>query len=90
MENIVSYMCNLHNIVFNQSIGSLCMKPTLKCHFNVPLCHLMPLHMVRPMLEVNVMLFKNEFVNAYHEGDIVCCVFVMNNARMVEEVTQAI
>lgn len=71
IEDIIRYMCNLHNINFNQLIGSLRMKPTSKCCFSVPLCHLLPLHVERSILDVNVQLQENEFVDGYYEGDMV-------------------
>jgi hypothetical protein len=33
------------------------------------LCPLIPLPIVRPILEIDVQLLENEFVNGYKEGD---------------------
>ena len=45
------------------------MKPFSKSRFLIPLCWLIPLHVVRPILEIDVQLLENEFVNGYREGD---------------------
>lgn len=47
------------------------MKPTSKCCFSVPLCHLLPLHVVRHVWDVDVQWQENELVDGYHEGDMV-------------------
>ena len=64
----MSHMKDLQNINFKFSIGGLCMKPFLNSIFLIPHCRLIPLHVVRPILEINVHLLKNEFVNGYREG----------------------
>ena len=45
------------------------MKLTKKSCLVAPLCCLLPLTLVRPILKVDVQLLQNEFANGYCEGD---------------------
>lgn len=65
----MSHMRDLQNTNFNSLIGGLRMKPFSKSRFSIPLCRLIPLPVVRPILEIDVQLLENEFVNGYREGD---------------------
>ena len=68
VEETMSHMRNLQNTNFNSLIGRLRMKPLSNSRFLIPLCRLIPLSIVRPILEIDVQLLKNEFVNGYREG----------------------
>ena len=69
VEGTISHMRALQNTNFNSLIGGLRMKPFSKSRFSIPLCRLIPLSVVRPILEIDVQLLENEFVNGYREGD---------------------
>jgi hypothetical protein len=45
------------------------MKPFSKSRVSIPLCQLISLPIVRPILAIDVQLLENEFVNGYKEGD---------------------
>lgn len=47
-NDIVTHICNIHNTNFNSLIGSLPLKPITNSCLCVFLCHLLPLHSVRP------------------------------------------
>ena len=65
----MSHMRGLQNTNFNSLIGGLRLKPFSKSRFSIPLCRLIPLPIVRPILEIIVLFLGNEFVNGYREGD---------------------
>jgi len=69
VEETMFHMQYLQNKNFNYLIGELRMKPFSKSRVSIPLCRLILLFIVRPILVINVQLLKNEFVNVYREGD---------------------
>jgi len=56
----------------------------------IPLCHLKPLPLVRPILEIDVIKLENKFVNGYSEGDRVLCGLVFDSEGKMEDVTSLI
>ena len=69
VNDIMICMRNVQRTNFNSLIGGLCMKPHSKSRLSPSFCRLIPLPLVRLVLEVDVQLLKNEFVNGYQEGD---------------------
>ena len=65
MDDKISHMQDDKNINFNSLTKELCMKHTSKSRMSTPLCRLAPLSLVRPNLQVEVLLLENEFVNGY-------------------------
>lgn len=68
VEETMSHMRNLQNTNFNYLIGGLRMKPLSNSRFLLPLCRLILLSVVRPILKIDVQLLKNKFVNGYRKG----------------------
>ena len=60
-------------------INKLQIKPTHKSCISIPLCHMIPLPLVRPINELDVQRLKNEFVIGYHNGHQVMYVSMFNN-----------
>lgn len=58
-----SHMRNIQNTNFNHWISNSCMKAVIKSHLNIPFCPLLPLPLVRPILEMDVQLVENKSVN---------------------------
>jgi hypothetical protein len=69
VEDTMSHMRYLQNTNFNYLIGGLRMKPFSKSRVSIPLCRLISLPIVRPILAIDVQLLENEFVNGYRKGD---------------------
>jgi len=63
------------------------MTPHAKSRFFVPLCRLVVLPLVRPILEGDVQLLENEFSNGYREGDRVLYVSIAKNDGSCLDVT---
>jgi hypothetical protein len=57
-------------------ISNLRIKPSGKSRISIPICRLVSLAVVRPVLEVDVQFLNNEFINGYREGDRVLYVSV--------------
>ena len=72
---------------FNSIINQLRMTPHAKSRFFVPLCRLVVLPLVRPILEGDVQLLENEFSNGYREGDRVLYVSIAKNDGSCLDVT---
>jgi len=64
---------------FNSVINSLRIRPLSKSRLSIPICRLEPLPLVRPILEFDVQLLENEFLNGYREGDRVLYVSIVND-----------
>lgn len=64
----LSLICGLLKIYIS-SLWDLRTKPYSKLRISIPLCHLFLLPLLRPILEVDVQLLENEFINGYREGD---------------------
>ena len=67
------------NTDFNLVIYALCIRPLGKPCISVPICHLVSLPLVRPILEVDVQLLENEFVNGYREDNKILYVSVVDD-----------
>ena len=63
------------------------MTPHAKSRFCVPLCRLVVLPLVRPILEGDVQLLETEFFNGYREGDRVLYVSFTKNDGSSLDVT---
>lgn len=68
-DDIVTYMWVTQNINFISLIGDRCTKPYSKSRIAILLCHLFLLSLVRLILNVDVQLLENKFVNGYREDD---------------------
>jgi hypothetical protein len=64
---------------FNSVINGLRIRPLSKSCLSISLCRLEPLPLVRPILEFDVQLLENEFLNGYREGDRVLYVSIFND-----------
>jgi hypothetical protein len=64
---------------FNSVINGLRIRPLSKSRLSIPICRLEPLPLVRPILEFDVQLLENEFLNGYREGDRVLYVSIVND-----------
>lgn len=65
-------------------------KPEEKATFRIPLCRMQALPIVRPIIEADVQMLEQEFVNGYRDGDRVLFVGLHNDKNEVVEVTQEI
>lgn len=54
---------------FVSIINDLRIKSVNKCCMNIPLCRMQPMPMVCPIMDVDVDLLYNEFINEYRGGD---------------------
>ena len=72
---------------FNSIINQLRAIPYEKSRFCVPLCRLVVLPLVRPILEGDVQLLETEFSNGYREGDRVLYVSIAKNDGSSLDVT---
>ena len=63
----------------NGVIQRLCIKPTSKSRFFIPLYRLRALLLVRPISEVEVQRLECEFVMGYRKGDRVMYISVFND-----------
>ena len=64
---------------FNSVINGLRIRRLSKFCLFVPICRLESLPLVRPILEFDVQLLENEFLNVYREGDRVLYVSIVND-----------
>ena len=71
----------------NVVINRLCIKLVEKSRLCVPLYHMIPLSLVRPINKVDVERFKNEFVINYLDGDRATYVSIFNNHGHMVDVT---
>ena len=83
VDDSLTYMHSIHNTSFNSLIGSLHIHSITMSRLCVPLCHLLPLPLplVRLILEVDVELLKNKYVNGYCADDQVLYVFIVDKKR---------
>ena len=72
---------------FNCIVNQLRMIPHIESRFFVPLCRLVVLLLVRPILEGDVQLLKNEFSSGYRECDRVLYVSIAKNNGFYLNVT---
>lgn len=64
------------------------MKGYLKSRLAILVCHLIILAIVRPLLEVNVQLLHNEFVNECWDGDEMLYVSMFDKDGNLAEIKQ--
>lgn len=65
------------------------MKSISKSRLSISLCKLIPLLLVRSILEVDVQLLKNEFVNGYREGNKVLYISLYDNNGVLKNIYNA-
>ena len=63
----------------NFVIHEVRMKPLSKSHFNIPICCMRALSLVRPINEIEVQRLEKKFVNGYREGDRAIYVSMYND-----------
>ena len=73
---------------FDSIINGLRIRHFSKSRLFISICCLKPLGLVRPILEFDVQLLENEFLNRYREGDCVLYVSIVNDRRENLCVTQ--
>ena len=71
------------------TITSLRFQPNSSSRFNIPLCRLMAMPMVRPTLASDLAKLEQEFVHGYREGASVFYVTTTNEDGKTHEVTEA-
>ena len=81
VEKIVDEMQKPHKTDFNSVINNLRIKPSGKSRISIPICRLVSLAVVRPVLEVDVQFLENEFINGYREGDRILYVSVYDKKK---------
>lgn len=59
-------------------MNGLCIKPICKSRLSIPLFCLVLVPWVWPILEIDMQILKNKYVNRYHEGNRMLYVFVYN------------
>jgi hypothetical protein len=69
------------------TIEVLCLNPSLLSRVPIPLCRLVAMPIVRPTLSSNLALPKDDFVHGYQEGDAVFYLSMINEAGLVDKVT---
>jgi len=75
---------------FNPIIQELKFKPHESSHFRILLSHMTSLPLVRPVLQIDVVLLQSKFVHRYVEGDRVFYVSITNDKGLTQKVTQEI
>ena len=71
-------------------IQSLFFKPTSSCRINIPLCRLVQMPKVRPVLISDVRRLETEFIHGYREGDRVFYVSMTDDTGRSQAVTEEI
>ena len=69
----------LEKTYFNSVINGLRIRPLPKSHLSILICRLEPLPLVRKILECDVQLLENEFLNGYRDGDRVLYISIVND-----------
>ena len=70
---------NLKKKKFNYVINGLRIRPLSKSGLSIPIYRLEALLLVRPVLEFDVQLLENKYLNNYREGDRVLYVSIVND-----------
>ena len=71
----------------NSIINRLRIEPEAKSQFNIPLCQLCTLPLVRPINKVDVQRLENEFITGYRDDDRVLYVAIYNDKAETLDVT---
>lgn len=71
------------------TITSLRVQPSSSSRFNIPLCRMLAMPMVRPTLASDLTKLEQEFVHGYREGASVFYVTTTNEEGKTQEVTEA-
>jgi hypothetical protein len=71
------------------TIASLRVQPISSSRFNIPLCRMLAMPMVRPTLASDLAKLEQEFVHGYREGASVFYVTTTNEDGKTQEVTKA-
>ena len=71
------------------TITSLRFQPITSSRFNIPLCRMLAMPMVRPTLTSDLAKLEQEFVHGYREGASVFYVSVTNEEGKTQEVLEA-
>ena len=71
------------------TISSLRFQPTTSSRFNIPLCRMLAMPMVRPTLSSDLAKLEQEFVHGYREGASVFYVTTTNEDGKTQEVSEA-
>lgn len=75
---------------FNSIIRELKFKPHESSRFIIPLCRMISLPLVRPVLQTDVVRLQAEFVHGYSEGARVFYVSITNDKGLTQKVTEEI
>ena len=70
------------------TISRLRVQPLSSSRFNIPLCRMLAMPMVRPTLTSDLAKLEQEFVHGYREGASVFYVTVTNEEGKTQEVTE--
>lgn len=76
VDKIVIEIQKSHKTYFNFVINSLRIKPPGNSRIFIIIYCLVPITMVRFVLEVDVQFLENDFINGYREGDMVLYVSI--------------
>ena len=74
------------------SVATICLlrvKPLSSSRFNIPLCRMLAMPMVRPTLSTDLAKLEQEFVHGYREGASVFYVTITDEEGKTHEVTEA-
>lgn len=71
------------------TLSTLRMQPISLTRFSIPLCRMLPMPMVRPTLQSDLIRLEQEFVHGYREGAAVFYVSTTNEDGKTQEVTEA-
>ncbi len=78
-----------HKLNSVATITSLRFQPTSSSRFNIPLCRMLPMPMVRPTLSSDLSKLEQEFAHRYREGASVFYVTTTNEDGKTQEVLEA-
>ena len=78
-----------HKLNSVATISQLRFQPISSSRFNIPLCRMMAMPMVRPTLPSDLAKLEQEFVHGYREGASVFYVTITNEEGKTHEVTEA-
>ncbi len=71
------------------TLSELRVQPFSASRFNIPLCRMLAMPMVRPTLSTDLAKLEQEFVHGYREGSSVFYVTLTNEEGNTQEVTEA-
>ena len=76
-----------HSFDSNSVIENLQFQPASKSRFSIPLCRLLSMPVIRPILMSDVLKLEQGFIHGYRSGSAVFYVSVVNNLMKTEDVT---